>query len=123
MCRYDWPGNIRELMNVIERAMLLCQTNTITPKNLPSSIFRTGMIESNASLKILFDPFSWENKTLPEVSRDVLNYVEQAYIEMVLKKVNGRVGKAAEIAGIHPRGLYNKMKEYGIDKNTFRPES
>jgi len=36
LCRYDWPGNIRELMNVIERSMLLCKTDEISLQDLPS---------------------------------------------------------------------------------------
>ncbi|MFA6011531.1 MAG: sigma-54 dependent transcriptional regulator [Desulfobacteraceae bacterium] len=120
MGRYDWPGNIRELMNVIERAMLLCETDTITLKNLPANIFKTGMQEGNSPLKNYLDTAAWENMTLPEVSREALKIIEQMYIETVLKKVNGRVGKAAEIAGIHPRGLYNKMKEMGMRKEDFK---
>lgn len=42
LCRYDWPGNIRELMNVIERSMLLCRTGEITMDNLPS-VFHAGV--------------------------------------------------------------------------------
>ncbi|MBU1169951.1 MAG: sigma 54-interacting transcriptional regulator [Proteobacteria bacterium] len=122
MCRYDWPGNVRELMNVIERAMLLCLTDTITMKNLPSSIFKTGMQDSNSPLKNLFDTGSWENMTLPEVSREVLQHVERMYLEMILKKAKGRVGEAAQLAGIHPRGLYNKMKELGIKKEPFKTD-
>ena len=120
MSRYDWPGNIRELMNVIERAMLLCEADTITLKNLPSSIFKTGLQEVNSPLKNLFDTGSWESMTLPEVTAEVIKHVELMYIEMALKKAGGRVGKASEMAGIHPRGLYNKMKELGIKKETFK---
>jgi DNA-binding NtrC family response regulator len=122
MCRYDWPGNVRELMNVIERAMLLCATDTITVKNLPSSIFKTGMQDANSPLKNFFDTGSWETMTLPEVSREVQKHVEQMYLEMILKKTQGRVGEAARMAGIHPRGLYNKMKELGIKKELFKSD-
>ncbi|GAB6097639.1 sigma-54 dependent transcriptional regulator [Desulfatiferula olefinivorans] len=122
MCRYDWPGNVRELMNVIERAMLLCATDTITVKNLPSSIFKTGMQDANSPLKNFFDTGSWETMTLPEVLKEVQKHVEQMYLEMILKKTGGRVGEAARLAGIHPRGLYNKMKELGIKKELFKAD-
>ncbi|MBF0201358.1 MAG: hypothetical protein HQK66_08600, partial [Desulfamplus sp.] len=42
------------------------------------------------------------------------------YIHMVLSNSRGRVGKAAEMAGIHPRGLYNKMKQLGIRKDDYK---
>lgn len=120
MCRYDWPGNVRELMNVIERAMLLSENDVITVKNLPSSMFKTGMQDSESSLKNLIDTGSWDTMTLPDVTRNVIKQVEHIYLEMILKKTRGRVGEAAQIAGIHPRGLYNKMKELGIRKEKFK---
>jgi len=122
MSRYSWPGNVRELMNVIERAMLLCRTETINIEDLPESIFNPSGVQHNP-LSIenqILNTASWDNKTLPEVTAEVLTHVERLYIAMVLQKVNGRVGKAAKIAGIHPRGLYNKMKELDIRKEEFR---
>jgi len=122
MSRYSWPGNVRELMNVIERAMLLCRTETIKPEDLPESIFNPSGSQHNP-LSIenqILNTASWDNKTLPEVTAEVLSHVERLYIAMILQKVNGRVGKAAKIAGIHPRGLYNKMKTLNIRKEEFR---
>ncbi|MBF0389981.1 MAG: sigma-54-dependent Fis family transcriptional regulator [Desulfamplus sp.] len=122
MSRYDWPGNVRELMNVIERAMLLCRTQTIKPEDLPESIFNpTGSTHNQLAIENqIFNTESWDNKTLPQVTAEVINKVESLYIAMLLKRVNGRVGQAAKIAGIHPRGLYNKMKQLGIKKEDFR---
>ncbi|MBF0210428.1 MAG: sigma-54-dependent Fis family transcriptional regulator [Desulfamplus sp.] len=122
MSRYDWPGNVRELMNVIERAMLLCRTQTIKPEDLPESIFNpTGSNHNQIAIENqIFNTESWDNKTLPQVTAEVINKVESLYIAMLLKRVNGRVGQAAKIAGIHPRGLYNKMKQLGIKKEDFR---
>ncbi len=120
LCRYDWPGNVRELMNVIERALLLCKTNEITLADLPSvfsqGFSHSGQVFSGQGLV----PSAWADKTLPEVKREVLDQVERLYLEMVLNKTNGRVGRAAKIAGIHPRGLYNKMKQLGISKEGFK---
>jgi two-component system response regulator AtoC len=120
LCNYNWPGNVRELMNVIERAMLLCKTDEITPMDLPDVInTRVSYIE-----RILpgenFAHSAWVNKTLPEVQKEVLEQVERFYLEMVLKKTHGRVGKASQIAGIHPRGLYNKMRQFGLRKEDFK---
>ncbi|MBF0235837.1 MAG: sigma-54-dependent Fis family transcriptional regulator [Desulfamplus sp.] len=122
MSRYSWPGNVRELMNVIERAMLLCRTETINPGDLPESIFNPPGVQHNflSVENQILNTASWENKTLPEVVEEVMNHVERIYIEMVLKKVNGRVGKAAKVSGIHPRGLYNKMRHLGIQKEDFK---
>jgi DNA-binding NtrC family response regulator len=46
--------------------------------------------------------------------------MERLYLEMVLRETMGRVGRAAKIAGIHTRALYNKMKRLGLQKEHFR---
>ena len=62
----------------------------------------------------------WSAKSLPEIQKEVMNQVERKYLDLVLKKTNGRIGQTARIAGIHPRGLYNKMKEYGLRKEDYK---
>lgn len=121
LCHYSWPGNIRELMNVIERAILLCKSDNISIDNLPG-IFQT---KSSPSLDLpMFNNLeldTWKGKTLAQVKEQVLHLVEKNYLEMILEQTRGRVGEAAEIAGIHPRGLYGKMKKLGLDKTDFKP--
>lgn len=120
LCSYDWPGNIRELMNVIERAILLCKTKEITLTDLPNIFSKPGVLSTE---RFSFDdviPKSWEKMTLPEVQKEVLKHVEELYLKMVLTKTRGRVGTAAKIAGIHPRGLYDKMKQVGLKKEDFK---
>lgn len=120
LCRYDWPGNVRELMNVIERAILLCKNSEISVEDLPNT-FRASF----SSPRDMFHPdndipSSWKNKTLPQIQKEVLDHVEQLYLKMVLTKTRGRVGEASKIAGIHPRGLYGKMKRMGLHKEDFK---
>ena len=62
----------------------------------------------------------WHTKTLPEVQKDVLDQVEQYYLDQMLRRTNGRVAMVARMAGIHPRGLYNKMKRLGLRKEDFK---
>jgi transcriptional regulator with PAS, ATPase and Fis domain len=120
LSRYDWPGNVRELMNVIERAMLLCRTGTISLSDLPN-IFSSDSDNLSASrMENLIDVSGWPRKTLPQVQKEVLDQVEQLYFSMVLKETRGRVGEAAGMAGIHPRGMYNKLKRLGIRKEDFK---
>ena len=120
LCNYDWPGNVRELMNVIERAMLLCKTDEIGMAQLPSAIH--GNLGDTAAIfsGLNLGGIEWLGKTLPEVQKDVMDQVERFYIEMVMKKTHGRVGQTARIAGIHPRGLYNKMKRLGLCKADYK---
>ncbi len=120
LCNYDWPGNVRELMNVIERAMLLCKSDEITLSDLPDTFQKGISPESQLLTAGNAVPDQWNNKTLAEVMAEIKDQVEKRYIEMVLKKTNGRVGQAARIADIHPRALYNKMKHLQISKKDFK---
>jgi DNA-binding NtrC family response regulator len=118
--RYDWPGNIRELKNVVERAILLTKSQKISMADLPH-VFHDDAVRADEIVpgqEVRLE--AWRNRTLPEVRREVLERVERIYIEMVLRETRGRVGRAAEIAGIHPRGLYDKMKRLGLRKEDFK---
>lgn len=123
LCRYDWPGNIRELMNVIERSMLLCKTDEISLQDLPS-VFHTeeyfSLSQPNGEKTA---PSSWKGKTLAEVQQEVMDEVEELYLRMVLSKSQGRINKAAQLSGLNPRGLYNKMKRLGLCKEEFKKKN
>lgn len=123
LCAYQWPGNIRELMNVIERAVILCKSDTISLENFPS-IFHKKSRTSSAGFDISDSDLSvWKNKTLSKVKEEILHQVEKKYLEMVLEKTGGKIGETAKIAGIHPRGLYGKMKKLKIDKANFKSKN
>ena len=122
LINYDWPGNIRELMNIIERAVILCKKDVVEVTLLPGSYNKYVALHSDMQKNFMFDSSSWDNKTLHEVCHEAIKNIEDQYINMVLAKAKGRVGRAAEIAGIHPRGLYSKMKTYNIRKEDFKKE-
>lgn len=120
LCNYHWPGNIRELMNVIERAVLLCKSDMITLEELPSVFHTATPVRGGTGVSELFLPREWETMTLPQVREAVYDQVEALYLAMVLNKTHGKIGETAKIAGIHPRGLYAKMKKLGLDKAKFK---
>jgi transcriptional regulator with PAS, ATPase and Fis domain len=89
---YSFPGNVRELENIIERAIILEQGTHITPQSLPVSI-----------KKFRIDTFSPEGiKTIDELTRD--------YTTRVLEMVDGDKGKAAELLGISEITLWRILK-------------
>jgi len=118
--QYEWPGNVRELINVIERAVILCQGDTITSRDLPESICEPSLDQGLPDSLTKLISTEWRLKTLPEMRERILEMVERSYFRLVLAETSGRVGAAAEIAGIHPRGLFDKMKKYGLRKEDFR---
>jgi two-component system response regulator AtoC len=120
LSNYDWPGNVRELMNVIERAILLCKNNEIGMTELPQSFHGSDIASAGLSTKFSLDQSRWLSKTLPAVKEEVLQEIEKAYLKLALKKNRGRIDQTARLAGIHPRGLYNKMKQFGLRKEDFK---
>lgn len=118
--RYDWPGNIRELFNVLERAVILSgDREEVALTDLPEVFSRKKAVVPGAVNGRSWSA-DWTERPLGDVLREVTGSVERYYIEAVLEKTNGRVGEAALMAGITVRSLYSKMKCYGIAKEDFR---
>lgn len=104
--RYSWPGNIRELKNVVKRAALLAQSAHIQMHNLPLEISNPSrFMESDAQVA---DSSSKPSNDLRSASMEA----EYNTILEVLKKVNFNKSKAAELLNIDRKTLYNKMKAY-----------
>ena len=101
---YHWPGNIRELENIIERGVLLARGPMIEDVTLPTTLKKDVSTMQDKRMK-----------TIHENERD--------YIIDVLKKCNGRIwgaGGAAEILNIPPTTLKSKMKKLGIEKENLQ---
>lgn len=91
---YNWPGNIRELENALERAAVLGKDGAIVPENLPPAIF-------DKSLKTAYTVTS-KGRTLADI--------EMEYISAVLQSVDGNRTKAAKILGIGSSTLWRKLR-------------
>lgn len=102
--RYSWPGNIRELENVIERALVLCKGQRITSEDLPPEIRESPEIEEGLDALI-----SWE-KGLTET----LDAIEERMIRQALKRVGNVQAQAAKVLGISRSNLQYKLKKYGL---------
>jgi two-component system response regulator HydG len=101
---YNWPGNIRELRNVIRRAVLIEQGATLGVKSLPHEIISSR----NRSHNIL------NNNSQPENLKDLKEMAEKELILSTLEKVRYNKSKAATMLNIDRKTLYNKMKQYGL---------
>lgn len=100
--RYDWPGNIRELENTVERAVILCLGEQITPRELPPHLLPVDM-----------EPDLEESCRQGFTLRDM----EREAIRTILAQTGGNRSKTARILGIARQTLLNKIKEYGLDEH------
>ena len=110
--QYHWPGNVRQLINVIQRATIMAEGKEITLDDLPMEICELAADEPP-------DPTDSE---LPEVIRAVaqsdggqvmsLDDVNKAYVLCILESLEGNKSKAARVLGIHRRKLYRMLERY-----------
>lgn len=105
LSQYDYPGNIRELENIIERAVVLTRDETLMRQDLPLHLTRIDEKEAT-------EP--WETSTLPLAQR--LEQIEKRIIESSLLKNRFHQSKTAEELGISESGLRYKMQTLGIER-------
>jgi len=103
--KYDWPNNIRELENVVERAILVNDIGVITPADLPPHVTHsadnyTGSIDSLS-----------------------LQEIERRHIAHILKQNSWNIKKSAELLQIDRTTLYGKIKKYNLSPDSFPDKS
>ena len=107
--KYDFPGNIRELENLLERSVALTSTNILLPDSLALSVNKKRWIEGVKDRRFDLD------EVAHGVALDsILTEIERAYLEKALEFTNGNKNKAAELLGITFRSL-----RYRLDKLTL----
>lgn len=92
LLEYKWPGNIRELQHAIEKAVIMCEGNTIKPSDFFFKTVTTTFIDRNETLEDM----------------------EKQMIKLALDHSNGNLSAVATQLGITRQTLYNKMKKYGL---------
>ncbi|MES2523622.1 MAG: sigma-54 dependent transcriptional regulator [Gemmatimonadota bacterium] len=98
MMAYQWPGNVRELENALERAVIMCGSETIGADDLPERV-TARRAEPLVSERVQASP--------------TLEAIERAYIQWVLQNEGGNKSRAADMLGIDPSTLYRKLARYG----------
>ncbi len=99
---YHWPGNVRQLINALDRATVFADDKVITIDDLPREVL--------AELR----PHSLEAHVAPECGSDLAS-IERAHIVATLKHEKGNKARAARSLGIHRRKLYRLIERLGID--------
>jgi DNA-binding NtrC family response regulator len=111
----DYPGNVRELENIIERGIIFCNSDTLTVKDL--------QLDSDAES---FYPDLGEELgrlSFKDAKDRMINRFHTQYIMSLLRESGGNISKAAEMAGIQRQYLHRLMKEAGIEAEQFKQKS
>jgi formate hydrogenlyase transcriptional activator len=112
---YSWPGNIRELQNLIERALILC--------NGPILELEGDLGNVSASFIIPVPETAYTPPQVDQSELKTLQEVEREHIEAVLQQTHGVIegaGGAAKTLGMHPNTLRHRMEKLGIKRTTHR---
>ena len=112
LMQYTWPGNIRELENLIERAYILETSHILSPESFPNEMF-----ESETSIPA---PSLDDSVTLEAYRNESTENAVRFYLKQVLNQKNGKIKDTADVAGISTRQLHKLMKKYGLSKEEFK---
>ena len=107
---YQWPGNIRELENVLERTLLFSENNPIQESDLPSEMNVSRHVAGLGSTDLV----PQGSTDLKEAVRAITRKIERQMIEGVLQETEGNVTQGAKKLGISRKSLQTKMKDFGL---------
>ncbi len=106
---YGWPGNIRELENLVERLVLMATEDTVVPEDIPPELKSRGEVVSISRLK-------GREKSFKEIIKSKTEEIERQMIVKVLEECDWNVTKAAAQLGLSRKGLQLKMIKYNLRK-------
>jgi DNA-binding NtrC family response regulator len=112
---YDFPGNVRELQNYMQRAVVAASTNIVQPNDLPKRVFMSfSSTESSRSETIETPALAVRTENFTETPL-TLEEVEKIVIESAITRNEGNLSNAVRELGIGRTTLYRKLKQYGIE--------
>src|SRR5262249_30892586 len=111
---YHWPGNVRQLENAIERAVVTARDGLIRPEDLPAELTKPGNPRPALDVDL--------RRLLPEQLAELTAASEERYLRKALKKTRGHVGRCATISGLSRRSVTEKITQYKIDRSKFKRE-
>ncbi len=105
---YYWPGNVRQVKNLIQSLVLLNENNVIKPEDMPGTIKKTNMLSEDLQV-------------FKKVKDKLITEFEVQYFTKLLQKTKGNVSKASVVANLNRKHLIEKIKNYKIDPSLFKP--
>jgi len=115
---YQWIGNVRELENVIERATVLVQGDTITIRDLPPRVLGESVYLAEEPMSADLSSYSYQ-----EAKERALWAFNRAYLANLLRQTCGNLSNAAEKAGMDRSNFKKIVKKFNVDVEEFRKKS
>jgi two-component system, NtrC family, response regulator HydG len=114
LCGYRWPGNVRELENAVERAVVLCRGEAVTPVDLPPAISgRTAPLIREAPVG--GDDASWLTMSYASAKEQALRRFEKSYVEALMRACDNNISAAARKAGMDRSNFKRVLRKYRAD--------
>jgi two-component system response regulator HydG len=114
LCGYRWPGNVRELENAIERAVVLCRSEAVTPPDLPPAVTgRTAPLVRDAPA--VGDDAAWLSMSYAAAKEQALRRFEKTYVEALMKACDSNISAAARKAGMDRSNFKRVLRKYRSD--------
>jgi DNA-binding NtrC family response regulator len=110
--KYSWPGNIRELENLLERACILETSDLLTPESFPAELFEKEVSSPVLSMDT--------DVSLSEARRKAVLCFEKQYLKELMSRNRGKINQSAQEAGISTRQLHKLMLKYDLRKEDFK---
>jgi DNA-binding NtrC family response regulator len=111
MQAYDFPGNVRELKNALEHAVILATGEEVRPEDLPRSMRSSVSPSASGSGS---HPHPPRRRSLAQMRKEWLDPPERRWLADLLNECNGRVGRAAKLAGVDRVTMYRLMSKHGL---------
>jgi DNA-binding NtrC family response regulator len=114
LCGYRWPGNVRELENAIERAVVLCRGEAVTPSDLPPAVTgRTAPLVREAPTP--GEDTTWLTLSYAAAKEQALRRFEKGYVEALMRACDNNISAAARKAGMDRSNFKRVLRKYRTD--------
>jgi two-component system response regulator HydG len=114
LCGYRWPGNVRELENAVERAVVLCRGDAVTPVDLPPAVTgRTAPLVREVAAG--GDEQQWLSQSYATAKEQALRRFEKSYVEALMRACDNNISAAARKAGMDRSNFKRVLRKYRTD--------
>jgi two-component system response regulator HydG len=114
LCGYRWPGNVRELENAVERAVVLCRGDSVTPVDLPPAVTgRTAPLVRE--MPSGGDEQQWLTQSYATAKEQALRRFEKSYVEALMRACDSNISAAARKAGMDRSNFKRVLRKYRSD--------